>query len=263
MDIETGFASVNGTQLYYESAGSGQDLIFIHGFGLDRRIWDDQFEKFSQQYRVLRYDLRGFGKSSETPTEPYAHHIDLRELMIHLGISKAHIAGLSMGGRIAIDFALIYPQLIASLITVDSVIHGYKFQAFSQYAAASEAKDTGIAAANRKWLYHDLFRPALEKPDVARRLKEIVSSYSGWHWLNKNPWTPLDPPAVQRLSSIAAPTLIVVGERDLPDFHAIGDLLHQEIAHSQKVVIPGVGHMSNMEDPAAFNRVLMDFLATV
>jgi 3-oxoadipate enol-lactonase len=263
MDTEVGFASVNGTQLYYESAGSGQDLIFIHGFGLDRRMWDDQFEKFSQHYRVLRYDLRGFGKSSETPIEPYAHHIDLRDLMIQLGISRAHIAGLSMGGRIAIDFALIYPHLISSLITVDSVIHGYKFQASSQSAAASEAKDTGIAAANRKWLYHDLFRPALEKPDVARHLKEIVSSYSGWHWLNKNPWTPLDPPAVEQLSSIVAPTLIVVGERDLPDFHAIGELLNREIAGSRKVVIKGVGHMSNMEDPVTFNRVLSDFLSTL
>jgi 3-oxoadipate enol-lactonase len=263
MNTEAGFASVNGTRLYYETAGSGQDVIFIHGFGLDRRMWDDQFEEFSHQYRVLRYDLRGFGKSSSTPTEPYAHHTDLRELMIQRGIAKAHIAGLSMGGRIAIDFALSYPHLMTSLIAVDSVIHGYKFQAFSQSAAASDAKNSGIAAANRRWLYHNLFRPALEKPEVARRIKDIVSSYSGWHWLNKNPWTPLDPPAVDRLNSIAAPTLIVLGERDLPDFHAIGDLLNREIAGSRKVVISGVGHMSNMEDPVAFNRVLMDFLATL
>jgi pimeloyl-ACP methyl ester carboxylesterase len=168
-----------------------------------------------------------------------------------------------MGGRIAIDFALSYPQLIASLIAIDSIVHGYKFQAFSQTTAAAEAKNSGIAGANRKWLYHDLFRPALEKPDVARRLKEIVSSYSGWHWLNKNPWTPLDPPAVDRLSSIVAPTLIVVGERDLQDFHAIGDLLNREIAGSRKVVIEGVGHMSNMEDPVTFNRILRDFLSSL
>lgn len=263
METEAGFATVNGTQLYFEMAGSGEDLIFIHGFGLDRRMWDDQFEEFSQHYRVLRYDLRGFGKSSGTPTEPYAHHTDLRELMIQRGISRAHIAGLSMGGRIAIDFALSHPHLVTSLIAVDTVVHGYKFQFFSQSAAASEAKGSGIAAANRRWLYHDLFRPALEKPEVARRLREIVSSYSGWHWLNKNPWTPLDPPAVRRLSSIAAPTLILVGERDLPDFHTIADLLNHDIAGSRKVVISGAGHMSNMEDPVTFNQVLMDFLETV
>lgn len=263
MSIEAGFAHVNGTRLYYESAGSGEDLIFIHGFGLDRRIWDDQFEEFSRRYSVLRYDLRGFGKSSAPPTEAYAHHIDLHELMIQRGISKAHFIGLSMGGRVAIDLALSSPHLVASLIVAGSVVHGYKFQAFTQSSAAAEAKGAGIAAANRRWLYHDLFRPALEKPDVAPRLKEIVASYSGWHWLNKNPWTPIDPPAVQRLSDIKAPTLILIGERDLPDFHAIADLLNHEIAGSRKVVISGVGHMSCMENPVAFNRVVLDFLSTV
>lgn len=262
MDIETGVASVHGTKLYYEIAGTGQDLIFIHGFGLDSRMWDDQFEVFSQHYRVLRYDLRGFGKSPTTPTEPYAHHTDLLELMIQRGISKAHLVGLSMGGRVAIDFALSFPHLITSLTAVDSVVHGYKFQAFSQTAVSADAKDSGIGAASRRWLHHDLFRPALEKPDVARRLKDIIAAYSGWHWSNKNPWTPLDPPAVRRLGSIAVPTLIVIGERDLPDFLAIADILNHEIKLSQKVVIPGAGHMCNMEDPVAFNRVLASFLAT-
>ncbi len=263
MSIESGSASVNGTDLYYESAGGGEDLIFIHGFGLDRRMWDDQFEEFSQRYRVLRYDLRGFGKSSTTPIEPYAHHTDLCELMSQRNISKAHLVGLSMGGRVAIDFALSYPHLVTSLVAVDSIVHGYKFQAFTQSTAAAEANDSGIALANRRWLHHELFRPALEKPDVARRLKGIVASYSGWHWLNKNPWTPLEPTAITRLSEISLPTLILVGERDLPDFHAIGDLLHREIAGSRKVIITGVGHMSNMEDPVSFNRILMDFLAAV
>ena len=183
--------------------------------------------------------------------------------MSQRGIAKAHLAGLSMGGRVAIDFALSYPQRVASLIVAGSVVHGFTFQAFSQSTAASQAKNAGIGAANRRWLFHDLFRPALEQPEVGRRLKEIVASYSGWHWLNKNPWTPIDPPAVQQVHAITAPTLILVGERDLPDFHAIADLLNREITNSRKEVIAGAGHMCCMEDPATFNRLLLAFLATV
>src|SRR5689334_19941744 len=119
MDMLSGTAEVNHTRLYYEVAGSGPPLVLIHGFDLDTRMWDDQFEVFAQHYRVVRYDVRGFGKSAR-PTEPYAHEEDLKALLDYLGIAQAHIVGMSMGGGIAIDFTLTYPEMTRTLILVDS-----------------------------------------------------------------------------------------------------------------------------------------------
>ena len=103
--------------------------------------------------------------------------------------------------------------------------------------------------------------PALANPEVAPRLAQIIGDYSGWHWLNDNPLRALAPPAVQRLDTLRVPTLIIMGERDFPDCHAIADTLHQRIPKAQKVVIPRVGHMSNMEAPERFNALVLGFLA--
>ncbi len=106
MQIDQGFADVNGAHLYYEIAGSGQPLVPIHGHTLDTRMWDDQFELFSQQFQVIRYDMRGYGKSVPQSHDSYAPADDLMALLKHLGLSHAHILGLSRGGGVAIDFAL-------------------------------------------------------------------------------------------------------------------------------------------------------------
>src|SRR5262245_970929 len=124
MPIHTGFADVNGTRLYYELAGAGHPLVLIHGFTLDIRMWDDQFEVFAQGYQVLRYDLRGFGKSAVPTDAPYSHPADLHALLTHLGIDHAYLIGLSMGGGIAIDFAVMDPNMTAALIPVDAALLG-------------------------------------------------------------------------------------------------------------------------------------------
>jgi 3-oxoadipate enol-lactonase len=126
MQVQSGFAEVNGTRLYYEIVGRGSHLVLIHGFTLDTRMWDDQFEAFSQHYRVLRYDARGFGKSAlPVQGESYSHREDLKALLDHLKVSQAFILGLSMGGRTAISFTLEYPEVVRALIPVDAVLGGF------------------------------------------------------------------------------------------------------------------------------------------
>jgi pimeloyl-ACP methyl ester carboxylesterase len=104
--------------------------------------------------------------------------------------------------------------------------------------------------------------PANEKGAVGAKLAELTAGYSGWHWFNDDNGVVPDPPAARRLHEVAIPTLVVVGERDLPDFHTIANTLAREIPGARKVEIAGVGHMSNMEDPQEFNRTVLDFLAT-
>src|SRR6185436_20780421 len=108
--IDSGYAEVNKTKLYYEIAGKGEPLVLIHGSFGDRRFWDLQFTELSKKYKVLRYDVRGYGRSAlPDSTEVYRDSDDLNALMDFLQIKKAHISGLSLGSIVAIDFALAYP----------------------------------------------------------------------------------------------------------------------------------------------------------
>jgi 3-oxoadipate enol-lactonase len=113
------------------------------------------------------------------------------------------------------------------------------------------------------WKSCPLFEPALEKPNVAFRLTQMISDYSGWHFVNTDPSRSLDPPAIERLQEIKAPTLIIVGERDSPDFHRIADILNKKITNSKRMTLKEAGHMSNMETPREFNETILSFLTNV
>ena len=128
MAIERGATDVNGARLAYECSGDGPAVAFIHGFTLDRRMWDDQFALFSERHRALRHDLRGFGESSLPITsEAYTHGADLAALLDRLGIERVVLVALSMGGWIAIEFAQTYPERVSALVLVDSTVRGFEY----------------------------------------------------------------------------------------------------------------------------------------
>ena len=239
-------------------------VVLLHGFGLDQRMWEDQAVALAGRFRVLRYDLRGYGHSSLPGTQPYSHADDLYGLLTGLNASPAHLVGLSNGGRIAIQFTLAYPQAVRSLTLVDSALDGYKWSADWQArwgAIAGTAKAGDVATAKRLWLEHPLFAPAREQALVATRLAQMVQDYSGWHWTHSDPGVSAGAPAIGRLGEIRARTLVVAGERDLPDFHGVADTLAAGIAGAVRVSVPRAGHMANMERAAEFNRHLIEFLA--
>jgi pimeloyl-ACP methyl ester carboxylesterase len=115
--VQIGMAEVREPVLYYETAGKGPAVVLIHGGNLDRRMWDDQFQTFARHFQVIRYDVRTYGLS-DMPTKPYSDVQDLASLLQHLHIKKAHLVGLSLGGRIIIDFALEHPEMVASLVPI-------------------------------------------------------------------------------------------------------------------------------------------------
>src|SRR5581483_6192304 len=125
--VQTGIAEVNGTTLYYEVAGTGHPFVLLHGHLLDRRSWDDQFAVFARQYRVVRYDQRGFGDSGLiTKGLRYSDRQDLYELMQFLGIKNAYLMGVSGGGALAIDFTLEHPEMVDALIPVTAGVSGFR-----------------------------------------------------------------------------------------------------------------------------------------
>lgn len=267
MKVDSGYAKVNGTRLYYEIAGTGHPLVLIHGFGGNLRMWNDQFTQFAQHYKVIRYDARGFGKSA-TPVvgESYRHEEDLRALLEHLDICIASLIGQSMGGGIAIDFAIAYPESTHSLVLYDSILGGHRrSKDYNDLMTEifSKGREKGPEAVLEILLSSALLEAASEKPAVISRFKQVMSTYSGWHLVNTDPQRTLPIPAIRQLDKITVPTLIIIGERDMPHFHNIADILEQGIHNSNRVTLEGVGHISNLEDPESFNREVLSFLQSL
>lgn len=263
MDIRSGYVDVNGTRLYSEIAGAGRPVVLIHGFTLDTTMWDDQFLPFARHFQVIRYDMRGFGRSALPTGEPYSHAEDLKGLLDALGVDRAHLVGLSKGGAVALDFALTYPQRVGALVLNDTVVGGFDWSAEGSARDSlvwQRAREGGIPAARESWLAHPLFAPALRQPAVAARLTRIVEEYSGWHFVNTNHEHGLEPPAARRLVELRAPVLALVGELDLPDFRRVTEVIGREAPGARTIVIPGVGHMANMEAPEQVNEAVLGFL---
>jgi 3-oxoadipate enol-lactonase len=254
---------VNGGGLFFESAGSGEAVAFIHGFGLDSRMWAPQFEALQSTFQVIRYDMRGFGRSALPSQAAYAHEDDLNVLLSNLNAAPAHIVGLSMGGRVALRFAAAYPQSVRSVVLADSALDGHTFSMDWQmrWNGMFEAARGGqLAEAKRQWVEHPLFDPARANPSLASLLAQMVEDYSGWHWLNNDTVRVPIPPLAERLSEIRAPSLVITGERDLPDFQRVADLMAQSLPAARRVFIQGSGHLVNLEAPQEFNGILLDFL---
>lgn len=253
----------NGGDLFFESAGNGEAVVFVHGFGLDSRMWTPQFEALQSTFRVIRYDMRGFGRSALPSQAAYAHEDDLNALLSSLKAAPAHIVGLSTGGRIALRFAAAYPQSVRSLVLADSAVDGqtWSMDWQTRWNRMSEVARGGqLAEAKRQWLEHPLFEPARADPFLASLLARMVEDYSGWHWLNDDTVRVPIPPLAERLSEIRAPSLVITGSRDLPDFQRVADFIAQNLRSARRVFVPGAGHMVNLEAPQAFNAALLDFL---
>ncbi len=226
-------------------------------------MWDDQAELFSERYTVIRYDLRGFGQSSLPDGRPYSHAEDLHWLLEALGIREPILVGLSMGGGAVVNFAVLHPGIPRAIVVADSSLGGFLYS--DEIATEGEllvltANKKGLDPAKALLLKEGFFVDAMRNKRVAKKLKEIVGSYSGYHWLHRDNGRPLTPPAIARLEQIAVPALVLVGENDVPDFHAIAETLAVKIPNARKIIMAGVGHMCNMEDPEGFNEVVMRFL---
>ena len=261
MDLKSGWFRFNDGDLFFESAGTGDAVVFLHGFGLDCRMWAPQFEALQSTFRVIRYDLRGFGRSS-LPQAEYSHEDDLNALLSDLGAAPAHVVGLSMGGRMALRFAAACPQSVRSLVLADSALDGQTWSADWQRrwnGMCEAARTDQLADAKRQWVEHPLFDPARANPFAFSLLTRMVEDYSGWHWCHRDTARAPDPPLAERLGEIRARSLVITGARDIPDFQAVGEALAARLPVVQRTIIAGSGHMVNLEAPQEFNAALLAF----
>ena len=259
----SGFAEVNGTKLYYEARGSGPAVVLIHGGLVDSRLWDDQMRPLSKRFRVVRYDLRGYGRSAAA-TGPFSHLEDLRGLLDLLGVEKATLVGLSLGGIIAADFALEHPARVSRLVLVGPGLRGDKQPPPKDSAAAVEAIKRGAEAfadATMKRELYEAVRPGTGAHARLRRM--LLDNFKALPSLRPGLIRYPETPTAERLPDIKAPTLVLIGSRDGANLRNIADTLAARIPGARKVVIPGPSHHPPVETPAAFNRALLDFLKTL
>ena len=268
----SGVAEVNNAKLYYEVMGQGQPLVLIHAGIADSRVWDDQFGVFARHYRVIRYDVRGFGRSRTVGSTPpanvtYADHQDLYALLKFLDVDQALILGLSNGGRIATDFALAYPAMAKALILVASALAGYEYideATVQKDAACDEALDRGdIAQAVelnlQLWIDGPHRTPNQIDPGVHERAHAMLT-YLCEQPEDSGERHPLEPLAISRLAELHLPALLMVGDQDVADMLTIADVLATGIKGSEKAVMTEVAHLPNMEKPAEFNQIVLNFL---
>ena len=213
----TGVLERPGARLVYEMTGEGPAVVLIHGFGLDMRMWDPQVGPLAARFRVVRYDCRGFGASGPfDPAVPYTHAGDLVALLDHLDIGEAVLAGLSFGGRVALQTALAAPDRVCGLVLLDAVLDGVPWDPESARAlqeVARRVQKAGVRAGREAWLAHPLFAAARERPDLAAALAAMVAGYPGQHWLGQDPHRQTRQP-IDVLEDVAMPVLVAVGERD-------------------------------------------------
>jgi pimeloyl-ACP methyl ester carboxylesterase len=263
----TGFAEVNGGRLHYEAAGAGPALVMLHGHLLDGGQWEGQFQEFGDRFHVIRYDARGFGRSSEA-APPFTHHEDLLALLDHLDVDRAVLMGCSGGGATSLDFAIAYPDRVSALILVGTGLGGYRFpgprpQMVDDFNEAIERGevDRAVELGLRLFTDGEVRRPEQVDPDAREQTRAMMARQF------RRPdrrvvARGLDPPAVSRLAEIAVPTLVMVGEHDPAPIQGIADIVVSQVPDARKVVVADAGHHPNLEHPAEFNRAVESFLSS-
>jgi 3-oxoadipate enol-lactonase len=259
-----GFAEINNSRIYYETAGAGEPVIFIHGMSLDSRVWDPQWKAFAEAFRVIRYDVRGFGKSARVtathnPTE------DLKLLMDFLNIKKAALIGHSMGGNIALNFAIKYPGYVKKIIAADAIVDGFSNRTPELNQIFKTVIDTtrerGWKSGQAIWLRSALFKLYLGDSVALHLLHKIVAEYHADHFYNRS-WMPSygEPATIELLTQVKSPVFIITGEKDEQTLVLVADLLHQKLADNRRLVMPGAGHFPNLDKPDEFNKRCIDFI---
>lgn len=251
-------SGTTSTGLFYEASGSGEPVVLIHAFSLDRRMWAPQVAAFQDRFRVIRYDLRGHGRSV-APTEPYTGFDDLRSLLDTLGITRASLVGLSAGSELAINFAIAYPERVTRLVLAAPGLGGYAAPRLLWFLPVLDALADGDAErAARRWAETPIM--ALHTNVAATDTVTSMVMDNARLWTYRRTELPLSPPAIGRLAEITCPVLVIVGDQDLPHIKDVARILDEQIAGATLMTIPGAGHLVNLDTPAAFNEAVLVFL---
>jgi 3-oxoadipate enol-lactonase len=265
---QTGSLAVPGASIYWESTGGGPALLLIHAGIADHSMWDDDVPAFAASHRVVTYDCRGYGRSASTDAA-FSNRADIAALLDHLEIERAAVLGISRGGQIALDFTLEYPARVAALVLVAAGLGGMQMDARPEEQAMFdleepmwEARDwAGIADLDVRIWVDGIGRPG-DRVDSAIRERVRAMSRANYEagYPEGQPIV-LAPPAAGRLGEVHVPALVIHGDLDASTTALAAEALEGGIANARRVTLTGVAHMVNLERPAEFQKLVLDFLA--
>lgn len=265
----SGYISAEVARIYYEQKGTGIPLIMIHAGVADSRQWNNEFQLFSQEFQAVRYDMRGYGKSN--PVDGVFSHLgDLNSLIEALEIDPPYILmGCSMGGGLALDYALANPEKVEALIMVGSGPSGLELdvgepEKFSDVEKAFENGDLDLAAEIETQIWFVGIDRAPDKVDPRmRQLAYDMNRTAIGHEVKQlgKRQVDTDYPAFERLDEINTPLLIIVGAQDIPYMHAAADYMMNKLDSAQKIIIDNAAHLPNMDQPQQFFQIVSQFLA--
>jgi pimeloyl-ACP methyl ester carboxylesterase len=267
--VHTGYVEQGAARIFYRSAGEGPAILFIHAGVADSRMWRDQVDL--DGFRTVAFDQRGFG-NSEWVAEPYANRTDALAVLDHLGVEQAVVVGCSNGGEAAMQLAIVAPERVRALVLVGAAARGWEPEEgwvedplWQEAVAAFKAGDLDkvVEVDARTWLAGP--NRTLEDID-----SELVALFREMDRLPVNTESerdeyvqPLDPPTNDQLDKIDAPTLVIVGEHDLPNVVESAHYLAGRLGDRPAVVLEDTAHLPSMDQPDRFNQVLMAFLKSL
>jgi len=266
-------ARVNGLTLVYDEAGTGTPLVFVHEYAGSRESWEPQMRFFARRYRCLAYNQRGYPPST-VPDDPAAYseeHLveDLRGLLDALGIERAHLCGLSMGGAVVIKFALAYPERCLGIVSAGTGSGSTHRDVWEREIAATVRRyqEEGLEAVAEIYTRGPSRLPFLRKDPLGwQRFHDLFLTHSAKGMAYTMQGVQLRRRTIfdiaDDLPRIQAPVLIVVGDEDEACIEP-SLLLKRRIPRAGLVVLPNTGHTINLEEPALFNRFVLDFLTAV
>lgn len=261
------FANINGVKMHYDVLGEGEPLLLIHAAIANLNMWDRQMPVFTKHYRVIRHDVRGFGETPD-PAGKYTDYEDIHQLFKYLGVERAHLVGISNGGRIAMDFVLSYPHMVEKLVLVAPGLPGYKpptdefdEQMSAKYDQAIKDGEKDLAAEinAQVWVDGPGRKPIQVDPTFRQQALALIK-HTVDLGIGEGEGDIARPPAAERLGTIKAPTLLILGEEDLQSMHAIVDQIEKGIPNVTRVNMSGTAHLPPMEKAEQFNQIVLDFL---
>jgi pimeloyl-ACP methyl ester carboxylesterase len=263
-------AAVNGIRLYYEVSGRGRPVVFVHGFACGIRSWDPQVRALSRTTRVVAYDVRGHGLS-DAPSDAASYGQptsvdDLRGLLAHLAIRRAAVVGLSMGGNIALNFALTYPAMVSALVVADTGAgsDGTSDWIEGAHVFARALEAGGVERFADMAMANPLFaRYVARGPEAQRFIRSCLMTHRAHGLAHTAREVLAKRPTIyslrERLERLRVPTLLIVGEHDQP-CRKVHDFMARTIPGARHLVLPGIGHLSNLEAPARFTAAVRRLL---
>jgi 3-oxoadipate enol-lactonase len=257
---------VNDVRLNYDDRGAGDAILLVHGFPLDRSIWDAQVAALAEAHRVITPDLRGFGESEFGDSDPASvsldtYAADLAALLDALNVETVTFGGLSMGGYIAFAFLRAYGPRVARLLLLDTkATPDTEEDRAGRFALSERVREAGASAAADAMLPRMFAAREAERPALWKRTRAMMESASPRGIRGALTALADRPDSTPDLAGIAVPTLILVGDRDVLTPPSDAEAMHRAIAGSQLVTIPDCGHLSTLEQPDAVNHALKSFL---